>query len=89
MINVSEDIQSVTAFKRNSKGMVKRMKKTGRPLVLTVKGKAEMVLLDAVSYQYVAAQLDTIASIRKSLEQAKRGEFKPIDEVFDEIDKRL
>jgi len=46
MIDVTEDIHSLTAFKRNSSGLMKHMKKkTDRPLVLTVNGKAEAVLL--------------------------------------------
>ena len=89
MINVSEDIQSVTAFKRNSKGMMKRVKKTGRPLVLTVKGKAEMVILDPATYQHVAGQLDVIASIRRGLEEAKKGLGRPMDDVFGEIEVEL
>ena len=89
MINVAEDIQSVTAFKRNSSGMMKKLKKTRRPLVLTVKGKAEMVVLDPASYQYVAEQLDVIASIQRGLDQFKRGECRPIEEVFDEIEREL
>ena len=47
MIDVTQDIHSLTTFKRNSSGLMKHMKKTGRPLVLTVKGKAEAVVLDA------------------------------------------
>ncbi len=89
MINVSEDIQSVTAFKRNSAGMMKKLKKTGRPLVLTVKGKAEMVVLDPATYQHVAAQLDTIAAIRKGLEQYKKGLGQPIDEAFADLEAEL
>jgi len=89
MINVSEDIQSVTAFKRNTNGMMKKLRKTGRPLVLTVKGKAEMVVLDPVTYQHVADHLDTIASIRRGLEQAQKGLGRPVDEVFDELEKEL
>ena len=73
MINVSEDIHSVTAFKRDTSAMMKKLRKTGRPLVLTVKGKAEMVMLDPAMYQYVAEQLDTIASIRRGLEEARKG----------------
>jgi len=46
------------------------MKKTGRPLVLTIKGKAEAVLLDAATYQEVADHLDAVASIRRGLGQA-------------------
>ena len=89
MIHVSEDIQSVTAFKRNTSGMMKKLKKTKRPLVLTVKGKAEMVVLDPASYQHVAEQLDFIASIQRGLDQFKRGECRPIEEVFDEIEREL
>src|SRR5450432_2514709 len=89
MINVSEDIQSVTAFKRNTSRMMKKLKKTKRPLVLTVKGKAEMVVLDPASYQSVAEQLDFIASIQRGLDQFKRGECRPIEEAFAEIEKEL
>ena len=89
MINVSEDIQSVTAFKRNTSGMMKKLRKTGRPLVLTVKGKAEMVVLDPATYQHVANHLDTIACIRRGLEQAKRGLGQPVDEVFDELENEI
>lgn len=49
MIDVTHDIHSMTSFKRNSSGLMKRVKKTGRPLVLTVKGRAAAVLLDATA----------------------------------------
>lgn len=85
MIDVTQDIHSMTTFKRNSSGLMKRIKKTGRPLVLTVKGKAEAVVLDAAAYQDVADHLDAIASIRRGLAQAKKGLGRPVDEVFDEL----
>jgi prevent-host-death family protein len=86
MIDVTQDIQSLTTFKRNSSGLMKRMKKTGRPLVLTVNGKAEAVLLDAADYQQMASHLDALASIRRGLLQAEKGIGRPADEVFDEIE---
>ena len=73
MIDVTQDIHSMTTFKRNSSGLMKRIKKTGRPLVLTVKGKAAVVLLDAAAYQDVADHLDAVACIRRGLAQAKKG----------------
>jgi prevent-host-death family protein len=85
MIDVTQEVQSITTFKRNSSGLMKRIRKTGRPLVLTVKGKAEAVLLDAAAYQDVAGHLDALASIRRSLAQAKKGLGRPVDEVFDEL----
>jgi prevent-host-death family protein len=85
MINVAEDIHSFTTFKRKSSDLMKRMKKTGRPLVLTINGKAEAVLLEPAVYQQVAEQLDVIARIRRGLDQAMRGEGQTVDEVFDEL----
>ena len=41
---MTQGIHSLATFKRNSSGLMKRIKKTGRPLVLTIKGKAEAVL---------------------------------------------
>jgi prevent-host-death family protein len=87
MIDVTKDIHSLTTFKRNSSGLMKRMKKTGRPLVLTVNGKAEAVLLDAAAYQEVAGHLEVVASVRRGLVQARRGVGRTADEVFDELER--
>jgi len=86
MIDLTKDIHSMTTFKRNSSGLIKRMRKSGRPLVLTVKGKAEAVVLDPVAYQDVADHLDAIAGIRRGLAQAMQGQGRPVDEVFDELE---
>ena len=88
MIDLTEDIHSMTTFKRNSSGLMKRMRKTGRPLVLTVKGRAEIVVLDASSYREVANHLDAIASIRRGLAQAKKGIGRPVDQVFDDLERQ-
>jgi prevent-host-death family protein len=87
MINVTQDIHSLTTFKRKSSSLMKKMKKTGRPLVLTINGKAEAVVLDPAAYQQVADHLDAIASIRRGLAQARRGEGRPAEEVLDELER--
>ncbi len=55
--------------------------------MLTVKGKAEAVVLDAKAYQEVANQLDAVASIRRDLAQARKGSGRPADEVFDDLER--
>ncbi len=87
-MDVAQDTQSVTTFKRNSAGLMTQMRKTGRPLVLTVKGKAEAVLLDAAAHRDVANHLDAVASIRRGLAQAKKGLGRSVDEVFDELERQ-
>jgi len=87
MIDVSQDIHSLTAFKRDTNGLMKRMKKNGRPLVLTVNGKAEAVVMVPAAYQRLAEYHDTVAGIRRGLAQARKGLGRSVDDVFDEIER--
>ena len=45
------DIHSLTGFLRDHKAHLERLAATGRPEVLTVNGKARVVVQDAASYQ--------------------------------------
>jgi hypothetical protein len=63
------------------------MRKTGRPLVLTVKGKAEAVVLDPMSYQDVANYLNVVAAIRRGLAQARKGRGRPVDDVLNDLER--
>jgi prevent-host-death family protein len=47
MFDITKDIHSVTIFRRNPALFMKQVKKTKRPVVLTVKGKAAAVIQDA------------------------------------------
>ena len=78
---------SLTSFKRDTNGLMRRMKKTQRSLVLTVKGKAEAVIIHPAAYEKMAGRFDAIESIRRGIAQAKQGLGRPVDEVFDEIER--
>ncbi|MGL6344046.1 MAG: type II toxin-antitoxin system Phd/YefM family antitoxin [Waterburya sp.] len=70
MINLSRDIQSLSTFKRNTNEIIKQMKATGSPLVLTVNGKAELVVQEAEAYQKLLDKIDrleTLVGKRKEL----------------------
>src|SRR5947208_2608660 len=91
MIDLTKDIQSLTTFRRNSGDFMKQLKKTKRPIVLTVNGKAEAVVQDAASYQRlldIAAAGDAAEGIRQGAEDAKAGRSRPAKEVFKEFEKR-
>lgn len=71
MINLSQDIQSLSTFKRNTNEMIDRMKKKGNPLVLTVNGKAEIVVQDAESESYQKL-LDKIDRLEKLVNKQEK-----------------
>jgi PHD/YefM family antitoxin component YafN of YafNO toxin-antitoxin module len=56
-------IHSLTDFLRNHKAHVARLKETHAPEVLTVNGKAEVVVQDATSYQAMLGRLHHMETI--------------------------
>jgi prevent-host-death family protein len=91
MLDITRDIQSLTTFRRRSGDFIKQLKKTKRPVVLTVKGKAAAVVQDAEAYQRlldVAARADGLEGIRQGLDDLKKGKTRPAKEFFAEFEAR-
>ncbi len=68
---------------------MKHLKKSKRPVVLTVNGKAAAAVQDAEAYQHlldIAAHADAEEGIRQGLENAKEGKLRPARQFFDEFD---
>lgn len=89
MLDITKDIQSLTTFRRRSSEFLKQLKKSKRPVVLTVKGKAAAVVQAAEAYQRlldIAAQADAAEGIRQGLEDVKEGRVRPAREFFDEFE---
>jgi prevent-host-death family protein len=91
-MNLDRDIHPLTDFKRNTPEFLRQLKRTGHPLVLTINGKAELVIQDARSYQKLLdlnERLETIAAVKEGLASIERGEGRPMDEFFDELEKAM
>jgi prevent-host-death family protein len=89
MMNLTRDIQSLTTFRRRSGEFMKQLKKSRRPVVLTVRGKAAAVVQDAEAYQRlldIAAAADVREGIRQGLDDAKKGRTRPAREFFAELE---
>ena len=90
MLNL-EDIYSLTDFQRNTREHVRRLQESRRPAVLTVNGRAEVVVQDAASYQAfldMVERAEAILAVREGLESVERGEGRPAREAIEAIRKR-
>ena len=72
------DIHSLTDFLRNHKTHIQRLASTGQPEVLTVNGKARVVIQDAAAYQKLlnaveAAQVERIVNRLAALDSGESG----------------
>lgn len=80
MIDLSQDIHSLSEFKRKTAEFMDRMKQSGHPMVLTINGKAELVVQDAASYQRLlelAERAEMMEFLRESREDIEAGRTEP------------
>lgn len=85
------EVHSLTEFQRNTKEHIRRIKKSRRPMVLTVNGRAEVIVQDAQSYQELLDTLDrleAITAIKKGLEESKGDEGVPAREFLEKMSKK-
>ena len=69
MLDLQRDINSLSDFKRNTPKFIQQMRETGEPVVLTVNGRAEIVVQDAGAYQKLLEEVERLHAI----EGSKRG----------------
>lgn len=76
-----DDIHPLSEFQRNARSHIRRLSRTGRPEVLTVNGRASVVIQDATAYRKLLEELEGVR-LRAALEAAERGEGIPVKEAF-------
>ena|SRR5215213_8551490 len=82
------DFRSLADFRRRTTEAIDELKRTGQPQVLTVDGKAAVVVQDVVSYQRLLEIVDraeTLIGIQRGLESAAANEGLLVDDAFDEL----
>ena len=91
MLDLPNDIQSLSHFKRNTADLVKRLKKTGNPVVLTINGKAEVVVQDAGAYQRLlelAERAERMEFLGESQADADAGRMVPARQFLESLGKK-
>ena len=82
------DIRSLSDFQRHTKQHLRHIKRSGSPLVLTVNGKASVVIQDAGANQKLLEEVET-ARTREAVESAIKGEGVSVKEAFAAVRKRV
>ena len=83
MLDIRRDIHSLTDFKKNTSEFMSQLKETGEPVILTINGKAELVVQDAAAYQklrQVAEEARVLEGIRQGLDDMRAGRTISLDE---------
>ncbi len=81
-LSITEDIRSITDLKRNTNSVLEQIRKTKRPVVLTVNGKAEAVLLDAEEYEKIASAFNLLKLLIPAEEDISNNRHKEANAFF-------
>jgi prevent-host-death family protein len=91
MLDIAKNIQSLSYFKRNTATVMKRMKRSGSPVVLTVNGKAEVVVQHAAAYQRLlelAEKAEMLEFLHEAKADADAGRTVPAREFLESLGKK-
>jgi len=80
-IDLENDITPVSDFRANAASILEKLRTTGRPVVLTQRGRSAAVLLDVRSYQALLEELETLRDIRAAEDDVRAGRTVPHHEA--------
>ena len=84
-LSITQDIRSITDLKRNTNSVLKQIHKTKRPVVLTVNGKAEAVLIDAKEYEKITNAFNLLKLLVPAEGDISNGRYKEVKKFFKEF----
>ena len=88
MLDLDQEIDSLSNFKQNTPEFLHKLKESGHPVFLTIDGKAELVVQDTDSYRKLIERVERaewIEAVRTSIEEMRAGKGIPAEEVLAEM----
>ena len=76
-ISLTEDIKTVSELKKNLRAVLDQIRETGRPVVVTVNGKPDAVLIDVETYENKLRALNLVSLLAEGEEDVRRGRIRP------------
>jgi prevent-host-death family protein len=84
-LSITEDIRSITDLKRKTNSVLQQIHQTKRPIVLTVNGKAEAVLIDAKEYEKITKAFNLLKLLIPAEEDIKDKRYQEAHSFFKEF----
>ena len=72
-IKLSEDVRPLSEFRAHMATMLDQVRETGRPLVLTARGRCAAVVVGIETYEALLDELELLRDVRKGEKQIDAG----------------
>lgn len=88
-MRLGQALKSISWIKANAAQMIRDIEETGKPVVITQNGKAKAVVMDIQWYDELQESLALLRMLATSTEQQEAGQYRPADELLDELEHEL
>ncbi len=85
--NLAKDVIPVSDLMHEAGEVIKHLKKTGRPVLITQNGRAAMICMDVGDYQEQMKKLEIVDAILSGERAFSRGDFSAWKDFESELDK--
>lgn len=76
-VSITEDIKTASELKKHMREIFKQLHQTGRPVIVTVNGKPDVVMLDAAVFEKKLKALNLSLLLGQAEEDIRSGRTKP------------
>lgn len=73
----SKDVRPITDFKAKGSAIVEQARSTGRPVLITQRGRGVAVVVGLEEYERMREELAFVRAVEAGLEQARKRDFAP------------
>jgi prevent-host-death family protein len=87
-VSLTEDIKSVSDLKQNTRQIFEQLHKTGRPIVVTINGKPDAILLDVEVFEKKLKTLNLAYLLEEAEEDVRKNRVRPVKDFLREFKKR-
>jgi len=84
-MSITRDIKSVTDLKKRTNEIFRQIHQTGRPVIITVNGKPDAVLIDAEIFEKKLKALNLGTLLSEAEKDIKSGRIRSADEFLGEF----
>ena len=83
--SLTEDLKTVSELKKNLRAVLDQIRETGRPVVVTVNGKPDAVLIDVQTFERKLKALNLVGLLAEGAEDIRRRRTRPASAFLKEF----
>jgi len=84
-VSITQDIKSVTDLKKKTNEIFRQIHQTGRPVIITVNGRPDAVLIDAEIFEKKLKALNLGSLLAEAESDISSGKIRPVEEFLEEF----